>query len=91
MSEAVHLLDADVDVRSGMLTVRQTKFSKSRYVALHPSTTAALRRYRRRRDLYITRTEQTPFFVGTRGRHLGTALSQTQVRRVFRQLRAQLD
>ena len=90
ISEALHLLDADVDLHSGMLTVRQTKFSKSRYVALHPTTTTALRRYRRRRDLHVTRTELTPFFVGTRGRRLGTPLSQTQVHRVFRQLREQL-
>lgn len=90
VSEAVHLLDADVDLNSGMLTVRQTKFSKSRYVALHPSTTAALRRYRRRRDLHIARTELTPFFVSTRGRRLGTALGLRQVHRVFGQLRDQL-
>ena len=90
VSEALRLLDADVDLHSGMLSVRQTKFSKSRYVALHPSTTTALRRYRRRRDMHITRTELTPFFVGTRGRRLGTALSSTQVHRVFRQLRGQL-
>ena len=90
VSEAVHLLDADVDLHSGMLTVRQTKFRKSRHVALHPSATAALRRYRRQRDLYIARTEHTPFFVNTRGRSLGTALSLRQVHRVFAQLRDQL-
>ena len=59
-------------------------------MALHPSTRAALRRYRRGRDLHVTRTELTPFFVGTRGRRLGTSLSQTQVHRVFGQLREQL-
>ena len=44
VSEAVHLRQADVDLQAGLLTVRQTKFDKSRYVPLHPSTTAALRR-----------------------------------------------
>ena len=38
VSEALHLLDADVDLKPGMLTVRQTKFAKSRQVPLHPST-----------------------------------------------------
>ena len=90
VSEAVHLLDADVDLKSGMLTVRQTKFRKSRHVALHPSATTALRRYRRQRDLYIAPTEHTPFFVNTRGQRLGTALSLRQVHRVFAQLRDQL-
>ena len=32
ISEARHLTDADVDLKLGMLTVRQTKFAKSRYV-----------------------------------------------------------
>jgi len=90
ISEALHLRDADVDLHSGMLTVRHTKFSKSRYVALHPSTTNALRRYRRHRDLHISRTEATPFFVGTRGQQLGQALSTRQVHRIFGQLREQL-
>ena len=90
VSEAVHLLDTDVDLNSGMLTVRQTKFSKSRHVALHPTTTAALRRYCRQRDLHVALTEHTPFFVSTRGRRLGSALSLRQVHRVFAQLREQL-
>lgn len=90
VSEALCLLDTDVDLRSGLLTVRCTKFRKSRHVVLHPSTTAALRRYRRRRDLQITRNESTPFFVGTRGRRLGTRLSLRQVDRVFGQLREPL-
>jgi integrase len=90
VSEALCLLDTDVDLHSSMLTVRCTKFRKSRHVALHPSTTAALRRYRRRRDLQITRNESTPFFVGTRGRRLGTALGYRQVHRVFNQLREPL-
>ncbi|MEW9586671.1 hypothetical protein [Paraburkholderia sp. DGU8] len=28
ISEAIHLRDADVDLKRGMLTVRQTKFAK---------------------------------------------------------------
>jgi integrase len=90
VSEAVHLLDADVDLKSGLLTVRQTKFAKSRQVPVHPSTLAALRRYRRLRDPQITLTEETPFFVGTRGRRHGCALSLRQVDRVFQRLRNQL-
>ena len=75
VSEAVHLLDADVDLKSGMLIVRQTKFAKSRQVPLHPSTVGALRRYRGLRNLQVAVTEETPFFVSTRGRRRGCALS----------------
>ena len=87
ISEAVHLLDTDVDLKLGMLSVRQTKFAKSRQVPLHPSTVEALRRYRGRRDLQIAVTQETPFFISTRGRRRGCALSLRQVSRVFQHLR----
>jgi integrase len=90
VSEAVHLRQADVDLHTGLLTVRQTKFGKSRYVPLHPSTTEALRGYQGRRNLYLSAREDTPFFVGTRGRRLGCELSLRQVDRIFQQLREQL-
>jgi len=90
VSEAVHLLDTDVDLKLGMLTIRQTKFAKSRHVPLHPSTVEVLQRYRSQRNLYIEVTDDTPFFIGTRGRHLGHALDLRQVHRVFTGLRARL-
>jgi integrase len=90
VSEAVHLLDADVDLKLGMLTVRQTKFAKSRQVPLHPSAVQALLRYRRMRNRYVELTDETPFFVGTRGKRLGYSLGLRQVHRVFIGLRDQL-
>ena len=90
VSEAVHLMDTDVDLKSGMLIIRQTKFAKSRYVPLHPSTVEALKRYRSLRNSHIEVTNETPFFVGTRGQRLGHELGLRQVRRVFIGLRDQL-
>ena len=90
ISEAVNLTQADVDLQAGLLTVRETKFGKSRYVPLHPSTRDALRDYRQRRDLNVTPSEETPFFITTRGRRLGCAMSPRQVDRVFEQLREHL-
>jgi integrase len=90
VSEAVHLLDAEVDLKLGMLTVRRTKFAKSRQVPLHPSAVRALLRYRRMRNRYIEVMDETPFFVGTRGKRLGHSLSLRQVHRVFIGLRDQL-
>ncbi len=90
VSEAVHLINADVDLKSGMLIVRQTKFAKSRQVPLHQSTVKALRWYCRQRNLTVAVTDETPFFVNTRGRHLGCALGLRQVRRVFKSLREEL-
>lgn len=90
VSEAVHLLEADVDLKSGMLTVRQTKFAKSRQVPLHLSTVEALKRYHGLCNLQVAVTEETPFFVSTRGQRRGCALSLRQVNRVFQYLRNQL-
>jgi len=90
ISEAGHLTDADVDLKLGMLTVRQTKFAKSRYVPLHPSTVEALRQYRGLCKRHITVTDETPFFISTRGQRLGFALNLRQVNRVFQHLRNQL-
>jgi len=90
ISEAVHLRDAEVDLKWGMLTIRQTKFAKSRYVPLHPSTVEILKQYRLLRNSHIEITDETPFFVGTRGRCLGHGLSLRQVHRVFISLRDQL-
>lgn len=90
ISEAVRLRDSDVNLKNGILTVRRTKFAKSRQVPMHPSTTQALRRYRRLRDPQIEVTDDTPLFVGWRGRRRGQMLSTRQVDRVFRQLRTQL-
>lgn len=90
VSEAVHLLDTEVDLTSGMLTIRQTKFAKSRQVPMHSSTVEALRQYRSQRNLHIEVSDETPFFVGTRGRHLGHGLDLRQVHRVFIGLRDQL-
>jgi integrase len=86
VSEALHLVDADVDLRSGLLTVRRTKFAKSRQIPLHPSTLDALKAYRRLRDRHVASSEETPFLVGTRGRRQGCALGLRQVDRVFRGL-----
>jgi integrase len=90
VSEAMGLLDADVDLKAGMLTVRQTKFAKSRQLPMHPSTVDALQRYRRLRNRHIKVTPETSFFVGTRGQRLGQGLGQRQVHRVFISLRDQL-
>ncbi len=86
VSEALHLLDADVDLKLGMLTVRQTKFAKARQLPLHPSTVDALRRYRRTRNRHLKLSADMPFFVSKKGK----GLSSRQVHRIFAQLREQL-
>lgn len=90
VSEALHLRDADVDLKRGMLTIRQTKFAKSRQLPVHPSTVKALARYRKRRQRHVPTTADMPFLIGNRGRRLGLPLSDRQVHRVFTGLRESL-
>lgn len=90
VSEALSLLDTDVDLSDGTLMVRQTKFAKSRLLPLHPSTVEVLVRYRQLRSQQVQTTADTPFFVGTRGYRLGQSLSDRQVHRIFSELRDQL-
>jgi integrase len=90
VSEALSLLDTDVDLCDGTLMVRQTKFAKSRLLPLHPSTVEVLVRYRQLRSRQVQTTTDTPFFVGTQGDRLGQPLGDRQVHRIFIELRDQL-
>ena len=90
ISEALALVDADVDLSVGVLTVRCSKFGKSRLVPLHPSAVTALRAYRLERTKYVPADPAGPFFIATRGRRLGCALSDRQAHRIFDQLRREL-
>jgi integrase len=90
ISEALALRDADVDMKSGVLTIHLSKFGKSRLVPLHPSAVAALVHYRKQRDRHVRPSAETPFFVSTRGRLLGKPVGDRQIRRIFEQLRRQL-
>jgi integrase len=90
VSEAIHLRDADVDLKQGMLIVRKTKFAKSRQLPLHVSTVIALAKYRRQRSRHVPTTIDTPFFIGSRGQRRGQPLSRRQVDRIFVKLRDSL-
>jgi len=82
LSEAIGLQLVEVDLQAGVLTVRQSKFGKSRLVPLHPTTRAALRRYAERRDAHVGSRCGPHFFVA----QSGGRLPQSSVRRVFMQL-----
>jgi integrase len=70
VSEALMLDEADVGLDHDLLTIRRTKFGKSRIVPVHRSTTEALMRYAEGRDRLLP-TRLTPaFFVSERGTRL---------------------
>lgn len=90
VSEAIRLRNGDVDLKAGLLTVRRTKFAKSRHVPLHASALDRLRQYRRLRDRWVTPTDESAFFVGHRGRRRGQPLNRKSVERTLAQIRTRL-
>ncbi len=62
--ELVRLTLADVDERSGVLRIRESKFHKSRWVPLSPSATTELRRYlEARRNAAFDQAPDAPLLV----------------------------
>lgn len=87
ISEATLLKRTDVDLRARRLFVREGKYHKSRWVALHPTTAAALRRYVQRRDRNTFAQGSDAFFMFDHGR----PASPRAVQWAFRVLRAKLQ
>lgn len=86
VGEALRLRRTEVDLTTGVLTVVETKFHRSRLVPMHPSTTAALRAYAARRDREVPDADPSAFFV-TNG---GTPLKYGHARTAFKRLRHRL-
>lgn len=70
VGEALRLRREDTDLRNGVLTIRDTKFGKSRLVPVHATTLEVLVRYAERRDEHPDRRSSPYFFVTERGRRL---------------------
>jgi len=86
ISEALAMTDEDVDLNAGLLTIKDSKFGKSRLVPLHPSATDALARYREERNLHIGRVNPAAFFADQKGK----AIPYHRVRTAFKSLRQEL-
>ena len=82
LSEVLHLERNDVDLTQGSLTIRQSKFGKTRWIPLHPSTQDALHQYARFRDQMWPRPPTLRFFLAERG----TPLTVWSVQQTFVQL-----
>jgi integrase len=68
--EVSQLDRADVDLKTGVLVVRQTKFHKDRLVPVHPTTLGVLQEYATRRDAWWPDCECRAFFLNGAGRRL---------------------
>lgn len=91
VSEAMGLRNSDVDLQRALLTIRRTKFAKSRHVPIHLSAVSELGKYRWIRDLAgAKQDDEAPFFPDTRLRRYGEPLDQRHVERVFAGLRKEM-
>jgi len=87
ISEAYNLTLQDVDLDAAVLTVRGTKFGKSRLIPLHASTCHVLAQYIARRErLWQARTVSSYLFVSSKGNRIDGAT----IRRVFYALSRQI-
>ena len=82
ISEVLSLKCRDVDLAAGLLTIRHTKFGKSRLVPMHPSTRQTLVAYAHRRDCLFPAVGNSSFLVSDYGR----PLEASAVRRIFYRL-----
>jgi len=82
VGEAIGLDRGDFDVVNGVLTVRNTKFGKSREVPIHPTTVTALRNYLHRADRPRGLSDVQPLFIS----EVGTRLQYNGVQQTFRRV-----
>jgi integrase/recombinase XerD len=84
-SEALSLTIADVDLASAVLTVRDSKFFKSRLVPLGDRTVQVLADYAKRRGSCAQSKEtDTPFFLGRNAKRVNISTLEN----AFQQIRA---
>jgi integrase/recombinase XerD len=81
--EVVRLNRADVDLDNSLLTVRLTKFHKSRLVPLGPQVCQILTEYANSRTAPVVRPDdETPFFTTRKGTRIVLQTLQAHFRRV---------
>lgn len=70
IGEAIKLNVHDVDLKEGLINVRETKFRKNRIVPVHDTTLRQLREYMEARNRFLLGAEQNAFFVNGRRKRL---------------------
>ncbi|MEI6670205.1 MAG: tyrosine-type recombinase/integrase [Acidobacteriota bacterium] len=84
IGEALHLTLADIDLPATLVTIRDTKFYKTRVVPIGPDLCGALRHYaEQRQGGHASQAAASAFFVDRKG----SPLREGTVRRAFARLR----
>lgn len=80
LTEALSLNCDDVDLEKGIITIRQSKFRKSRHIPIHESTVAILKKFSNYRNRQFPHSVISRFLVN----HKGAQLNACTVRKIFR-------
>ena len=72
--EARRLSRDDVDLKQGIITIRESKFLKSRQIPIHSSTVEVLKAYVQYRDQYFRPQKPQVFFVTAKGKILSKSI-----------------
>jgi integrase len=86
VNEALGLDPKDVDLKVGILHIRRTKFGKSRYVPIHFSTVAALKKYTETRDRFVPAPLTPAFFISEKGRRITEWMARYTFAKVSQQV-----
>lgn len=87
ITEVLSLDCADVDLQNGVITIRQSKFRKSRHIPIHKSTVKALKEFSDYRNQYFVHPVSSHFFLNRKGKGLNHQI----VRKVFHQRLMKID
>jgi integrase len=68
--EALNLERPDVNLQDAILTIRNTKFGKSRYVPISDSTCIALKNYAKKRDAIFPESNCSTFLISEQGKRI---------------------
>lgn len=85
-SEALQLRYGDINLDSAVLTIRNTKFRKSRHVPMHATVVAALRRYLEVRARHGALSKGSPLFLSSEGGFI----TERRINKIFQKLRTKL-
>jgi integrase/recombinase XerD len=86
VSEALSLDRTDVDLEARVLTIRRTKFGKTRLAPVHPSTRNALRAYGQQRDQIVSASLTPGFFVSEHGTRITGGAARYTFAKVSREI-----
>jgi integrase/recombinase XerD len=82
VGEATGLDRDDVDLQTGVITIRDAKFDRTRLVPLHETTSAALRGYATERDRLCPAPRSVAFFLSS----AGTRLNRSDIAKTLRRI-----